>query len=149
MGMQVHQHPRNWSVAEPTLGEELTALADDDVVEMTNLQEQDTGIPGTIFVSTAMGSHGPRIKYFIKTGRDQPSFSVSIADEPQVLANSLPAREMNRAAPAVLEWVRLNREALLRFWNQGDTYSVREVVAFATDLKKVEPTPQAHDSATR
>ena len=134
--MRVHEHSRPWTVAEPTLGEELAALADDDVVEMTNLQEQDTGIPGVIFISTAMGSHGPRVKYFIKAGRDQPSFSVSIADEPQVLASSLPAREMNRASSAVIAWVKLNREALLRFWNEGDTFSVREVVAFVANLKK-------------
>jgi hypothetical protein len=135
--MAVHEHARSWAGAEPTLGEELDALAGDDVVEMTNLQEQDTGIPGVIFVSTAMGSHGPRVKYFIKAGRGQPSFSVSISEDPQVLASSLPIREMSRAAPAVLAWVKLNREALLRFWNEGDSYSVREVVAFVAGLKKV------------
>jgi hypothetical protein len=61
---------------EPTLGEEFAAFADDDIVEITNLQEDDTGIPGVIFISTAMGFHGPRVKYFIKAGRSQPSFSV-------------------------------------------------------------------------
>jgi hypothetical protein len=122
---------------EPTLGDELAALSDDDVAEMTNLQEQDTGVPGVIFISTAMGSHGPTVKYFIKAGRAQPSFSVSIADEPQVLANSLPLREMNRAAPMVIAWVRLNREALLRFWNDGETFSVRDMVAFVAGLKKI------------
>ena len=55
---------------EPTLGDELAVLGDDDVVEMTNLQEDDTGIPGVIFISTAMGSHGPRVKYFVE-GRAQ------------------------------------------------------------------------------
>jgi hypothetical protein len=60
--------------SEPTLGEELAAFGDDDVVEMTNLQEKDTGIPGVVFISTSMGSHGPRVKYFLKTGRHQPSY---------------------------------------------------------------------------
>jgi hypothetical protein len=122
---------------EPTLGDELAALSDDDVAEMTNLQEQDTGVPGVIFISTAMGSHGPRVKYFIKTGRAQPSFSVSISEEPQVLANSLPVREMAQAAPMVTAWVKLNREALLRFWNEGETFSVRDMVAFVAGLKKI------------
>jgi hypothetical protein len=122
---------------EPTLAEELAAFAHDDIAEMTNLSEEDTGIPGVIFISTAMGSHGPRVKYFVKAGRNQPSFSVSISDEPGVFANSLPERDLNRAAPAVIEWVRLNKGALLRFWNEGDAFSVREVVAFVQSLKKV------------
>jgi len=128
---------RQAPLVEPTLGEELDAFADDDVVEMTNLQEDDTGIPGVIFISTAMGSHGPRVKYFIKAGRSQPSFSVSISDAPQVLANSLPQRDLSRASPLVIEWVRQNREALLRFWEEGDSYSIREVVALVQSLRKI------------
>ena len=55
-----------------------------------------------------MGSHGPHVKYFVKTGRGQPSFSVSISATPGVLASSLPQTEVSRAAPAVIEWVKLN-----------------------------------------
>jgi hypothetical protein len=36
-------------------------LAEDDVVEMANLTTAQTGVPGTIFISTAMGGHGPRV----------------------------------------------------------------------------------------
>ena len=122
---------------EPTLGEELAAFGDDDVVEMTNLQEKDTGIPGIVFISTSMGSHGPRVKYLLKTGRHQPGFSVSISDEPAVLASSVPERDLNRAAPAVIAWVKLNREALLRFWDAGESMSVDELHAFAKSLKKL------------
>jgi hypothetical protein len=135
--MQSGQHAQQWKGIEPTLGDELASVGDDDVVEMTNLQETDTGIPGVVFISTAMGSHGPRVKYFVKAGRDQPSFSVSIADEPKVLANSLSQRDLNRAAPAVIGWVRLNRRALLQFWNEGDSLSIHEVLAFVKSLKKV------------
>ena len=122
---------------EPTIDEELAAFGEDDVVEMTNLQEKDTGIPGVIFISTAMGPHGPRVKYFLKAGRHQPSFSVSIADEPAVVASSLAERDLNCAAPAVIQWVRLNREALLRFWQEGDTMPLDELHAFAKGLKKL------------
>jgi hypothetical protein len=135
--MRDSQRIRERPPVEQTLGAELHALGDDDVVEMTNLQEDDTGIPGVIFISTAMGAHGPRVKYFLKAGRDQPSFSVSISDEPEVLANSLSERELKRASPAVRKWVRLNKEALLRFWNEGDSYSIREVVDLVNSLKKV------------
>ena len=53
-------------------------LAHEDAVEMANLTSAQTGVPGTIFISTAMGAHGPRVKYFLQPGRTQPSFSVSI-----------------------------------------------------------------------
>jgi hypothetical protein len=123
--------------SEPTLDEELAAFGGDDVAEMTNLQEKDTGIAGVVFISTIMGPHGPRVKYFLKTERHQPSFSVSIADEPEVLASSLPERDLRRTAPAVIAWVKLNHEALLRFWHEGETMSVDELHAFAKSLKKV------------
>lgn len=84
-----------------------------------------------------MASHGPGVKYFVKTGQGQPSFSVSIAERPRVVANSLPERVLNRMAPVVIEWVRLNWAALLRFWNEGQYWSIDELNAFAEQLAKV------------
>ena len=110
---------------------------EDDVVEMANLQEKYTGIPGVVFISTQMGSHGPRVKYFLKAGRDQPSFSVAIFDPPKLIANSLPERDLNRFAPLVIRWVALNQGELLRFWEDGNSWSVDEVGAFANRLKKL------------
>ena len=76
-------------------------LTGEDVVEMANLTSAQTGVAGTIFISTAMGAHGPRVKYFLRPGRTQPSFSVAIADAPAVVANSLPARIVRQMAPQV------------------------------------------------
>ena len=45
--MLIRQHAAD--LHEPTLAEELSSLGDDNVVEMTNLQEEDTGIAGVIF----------------------------------------------------------------------------------------------------
>lgn len=112
-------------------------FGEDDAVEFVNLYEEDTGVPGMILISTRMGSHGPRVKYFVKNGNDDRSFSASIAEEPRVVANSLVTRDLNRASPLVLRWVTINREALLRLWNEGRTWSVREVAAFAAGLKQV------------
>ncbi len=50
-------------------------LSDDIVADMANLTAAQTGIDGTIFISTAMGAHGPRVKYFMQPGRTEPSFS--------------------------------------------------------------------------
>jgi hypothetical protein len=129
-GMRAHEITREWRV-EPTLADELRAFGDDDVVEMANLQEKHTGIPGVVFISTSMGAHGPRVKYFAKTGGEQPSFSVSISDPPS-LASSLAERDLNRYAPRVIRWVMLNRGELLRFWSDGKSWSIDEVAAFAT-----------------
>jgi hypothetical protein len=122
---------------DTTLHEELMAVADDDVVEMTNLFTADTGIEGVIFVSTEMASHGPRVKYSQKPGRHQPSFSVSISQKPRVVANSLPDRIVAKMAPPVIAWVELNRSALLDFWNNGTTLSHEEVSDFIAHLVKL------------
>src|SRR5438270_13761001 len=120
--------------ADTRLAEELT---DDDVVEMANLTTAQTGVPGTIFISTTMGGHGPRVKYFLQPGRSQPSFSVAIADVPSVVANSLPVRVVGRLSPPVIDWVSRNRDALLDFWYHGDTWTQPEVNDFIQKLRRV------------
>jgi hypothetical protein len=112
-------------------------LSCDDVIEMANLTSQQTGVPGTIFISTAMGSHGPRVKYFARPGRTQPSFSVSVANPAAVVANSLPARVLRQRSPQVIEWVSRNRDALLDFWNNGDTWTQPEVNDFIQQLQRI------------
>jgi hypothetical protein len=120
------------------LGETLVdELARDDVVEMANLTSAQTGVAGTIFISTAMGAHGPRVKYFIQPGRTQPNFSVSIADTPAVVANSLPARTVRQMSPQVIEWVLRNKDGLLDFWHRGDTWMQPEVNDFIQKLRPV------------
>jgi len=120
--------------ADTSLAEE---LAGDDAVDMANLTSAQTGIAGTIFISTAMGSHGPRVKYFVRPGRTQPSFSVALADPPAVVANSLPTRVVRQMSPQVIEWVERNRDALLDFWHRGDTWTQPEVNDFILRLRQV------------
>jgi hypothetical protein len=112
-------------------------LALEELAEMANLTAAQTGVPGTIFISTAMGGHGPRVKYFLQPGRNQPSFSVLIADPPHVVANSLPDRVLRQRAPDVIRWVALNKDALLDFWNTGDSWTDPQVTAFKRALKRI------------
>jgi hypothetical protein len=109
----------------------------DEVVEMANLTSGQTGVAGTIFISTAMGAHGPRVKYFLQPGRTQPSFSVSIGDAPAVVANSLPVRAVRQMSPQVIEWVSRNKNALLDFWHRGDTWTQPEVNDFIGQLQRL------------
>jgi hypothetical protein len=120
--------------ADTLLAEE---LADADVVEMANLTTAQTGVPGTIFISTAMGGHGPRAKHFLQPGRTQPSFSVAISGTPAVVANSLPVRVVRQRSPQVIEWISRNRDALLDFWYHGDTWTQPEVNDFIQKLQRV------------
>lgn len=122
---------------DTTIEEDLATLDDEAVFDLTNLPSSRTGISGVLFLSTAMASHGPRVKYFVRTGKGQASFSVSIGERPRVLANSLPPRVLGEMAPQVIEWVRLNHESLLRFWEGGHYWTVDEVNAFIVELQKV------------
>ncbi|MBL8551226.1 MAG: hypothetical protein JNJ73_14665 [Hyphomonadaceae bacterium] len=106
----------------------------DEVFEMANLSEAKTGIPGVVCISTRQGA---RVKYFERAGRDQPSFSVSIDEAPEVVVSSLPERVVALRAPQVVAWVRLNNAALAEFWNEGDSWLDEEVTAFKKRLKKV------------
>jgi hypothetical protein len=112
-------------------------LAGEEVAEMANLTSAQTGITGTIFISTAMGQHGPRVKYFIQAGRTQPSFSVSIGDAPVVVANSLSTRTVRQLSPQVVEWVSQNKDDLLDFWHHGDTWTQPEVNEFIQRLRRI------------
>ena len=118
-----------------------TALADElsgeDDAEMANLTGAQTGVAGIIFISIAMGQHGPRVKFFERPGRTQPSFSVSIAEAPAVVANSLPPHTVRQMAPQVIEWVSRNRDALLDFWHHGDTWTQPEVSDFIQNLRRL------------
>jgi hypothetical protein len=121
--------------ADTPLAEE---LASDDVVETANLTTAQTGVTGTILISTAMGGHhGPRVKYFVQPGRSQPSFSVTISDAPAVAANSLPVRIVRQMSPQVIAWVSRNKDALLDFWYHGDEWTQPEVNDFIQKLDRL------------
>jgi hypothetical protein len=95
--------------------EDATATQTSDLFEMANLRRNQTGIDGTIYISTQQVSHGPRVKYYVgRPGQRVPYFSVSIEATPQVVENYLPENVVTRMSPLVIEWVRLNYQALRR-----------------------------------
>ncbi len=113
------------------------ASALDDVFDMANLSQAHTGILGVVYISTRQGGHGPRVKYFEKPGPDQPSFSVSVEEAPRVVASSLPDRVTTRMSRPVIDWVKLNRAALVDFWERGAYWMKEEVDVFIDTLKKL------------
>jgi hypothetical protein len=135
--MRASQTVQEMLPLDTTIDEDLATLDEEALFEVTNLPSSRTGISGVLFLSTAMASHGPRVKYFVKTGKGQASFSVSVAERPRVVSNSLPERVLHEMAPLVIDWVRLNREPLLRFWKEGQYWTIDEMNAFADRLRKV------------
>jgi hypothetical protein len=109
---------------------------EDDLFEMANLVQAQTGIAGVIYISTSQGSHGPRVKFFLKPGKGQPSFSVSIGPDPEVVANSLPEKTKRDMSPLITGWVRMNYAALQQFWDHGTDWTDPQVTAFKQSLKK-------------
>jgi hypothetical protein len=121
--------------ADPPLAEELPT--DDMIFEMANLDKSQTGIDGIVWISTSMTGHAPRVKYFLRPGRTQPSFSVIISDQPRVVANSLPARTVNQMAPMVIQWVLMNKDSLLDFWHHGDTWTATQLIHFLQSFRRI------------
>lgn len=110
---------------------------DEELFEMANLEPEKTGVDGFVYVSTAVARHGPRVKFFRKLGKGQPSFSVSIAEAPEMLVSSLAQAETDRYAPQVIEFVRRNREKLLDFWAHGTDWPSEQVHAFLNSFTRI------------
>ena len=121
--------------ADTLLADELSN--DDGIIEMANLDKSQTGIDGVIWISTMMTGHAPGVKYFGRPGRTQPSFSVTMADQPRVVANSLPPQVANQMSLVVIQWVILNKDALLDFWHHGDTWTASQLIQFLQSFRKV------------
>lgn len=103
--------------------------------EMANLGKNQTGFDKVIYISTREGSHGPRVKLYYKPGKDQPSTSITISDDPKVVADSLKPKKSD--VEKVKQFIKLNKDVLLNFWFQGDTMMSDEVETMTSSFKKV------------
>ena len=110
----------------------------DEMVEIVNLSQKRTGVAGTIFISTRLAAHGPRIKWWPgRPERDAPCLVVTLEDPPRAINQGLPARIARAGEADALAWAAANRDALLRFWKDGVVWMEDEVNAFLDGLKKL------------
>lgn len=100
-----------------------------EVADMANLREEDTGIDAEIWVSAKFPGHKPRVK----VKKDSHSVSISIEDQPKVLAPKNPKLDPG-TIKAVMKWVAINKDLLLEYWNDPNFYTKR----IYTETKKVE-----------
>jgi hypothetical protein len=103
---------------EGAIASEATVDQDDrDLFEMANLYPAETGLPMTVWVSPRGNArHDLRIKVNVTHG-NQMSISntavVAVRPTPRLISGQLPPAD----AQAVFEWVALNVNTLVAYWN--------------------------------
>jgi len=99
--------------------QEPDAAETDELYEMANLYPRTTGLPMTIWViPRGKARHDVRIKVNMTHGNQMNidnTATVAVRPSPRVVAGQLPADDER----AVANWVTLNAEAILAYWN-GD-----------------------------
>jgi len=111
-------------------------FAEDVDFEMTNLGRKHTNIPGVVFVSSRLGAHGPRVKWYAdKPKGNTPCVIVSIGPDPVVRDDFIGTVQSRQAADLVRAWVRLNHAELLDFWNTGTEWDIDELTDFTRRLR--------------
>lgn len=108
-------------------------LLNDDslVIDYANLDKRDTGIRARIFISSKIPQHKPRIRVYRRGG----SFTLSVKDCPKLIAGN-PTIVSGKIHKQVIEWVKLNKGILLKYWNNPDML-YRESSKLIENLKKV------------
>lgn len=127
-----------WNWPRPQQPKVVDPEPDDELVEMANLPRSDTGVDGTIDISTMQGSHGPRVKWYpSRPGRDVPCLTVTLEEPPRPINHGLHMRQVQQIEASLCRWVALNRNALLDFWSNGVSWTIDEVHAFTKGLAKL------------
>jgi hypothetical protein len=98
---------------------------DQDSFEMVNVRPEISGLPFIVWISEKGGarhdvrvkvSPGPRVREFTAT--------VSVRPQVEVLAGELSASDLK----AVRDWIELNRDVIVGYWN-GDILYTDEALA--------------------
>lgn len=107
--------------------------------EMANLTEEDTGVAGTIYISSKFPRHAPRVKWY--EGRpknpDKGYIALSIDIDPISLENRIGQTYSTRTLNDAKAWIAKNADALMVFWERGALFDRREMNAFLDGLKKL------------
>ena len=119
---------RGKEIPEQTVASaEIADTEAEDLFEMANLYPDTTGLPMTVWVSPrGAARHDVRVKVNMAHGNQMSIANtavVSVRPTPRVIAGQLsPAN-----APAVFQWVVLNTDVLVAYWDgQIDTARVTQ-----------------------
>ena len=90
--------------------------AADEFWRMSNLYPEQTGLPYYLWISVGQGvRHGPRVKV-ARTLSDLPQNMSSVSITEPITVHSGPSMS-NKDINQLKEWIELNRETLLDYWN--------------------------------
>lgn len=96
-------------------------LNQEDLFELANVDHKVTGLPMLIYVSGKNAAHAARVKV-ARTYRSNfypgDTFSVLISTKPKIVAGDQ-GEITNEDVKSVYDWVMLNREILLQYWNHN------------------------------
>ena len=103
---------------------------------MANVGPRTTGLPMVVYVSPKYAPHGPRIKFSQHYGeklRMGEWFYMTVEDEPRFMGNSgdIKVRDLARVA----EFIRINKGALLKYWEQEEPVCTADVLQEIKPLK--------------
>ncbi len=124
--------------------EERDASDDRDMFEMANLYPETTGLPMTVWVSPrGTARHDVRIKVNLTHGNQMNIANtavVGVRPRPRVITGRLSPADTQ----AVFEWMTLNRDALLAYWDgRIDTarmiQALRSLPAIGQPVTPAEP----------
>ena len=104
----------------------------DKLFELAILSRSVTGVDGYIYVSQDVGKrHRPSVKVRLERGGEQVAVSI---DEPieQLAGTPLDAKTMRD----VTEFIRLNRDELLSYWNL-DNYATDELITALKPIRQL------------
>jgi hypothetical protein len=120
-------------LAEAVVDTLLTA-SEDELFEMANVHPEDSGLRQIVWFSTNLSQphHRPRGKVGVKRGKSAQWYPFSIDDPIQWLVKAAPGVTTHDFA-RIAEFVRLNREVVLAYWN--GTVSTRQ---FLDRLQKLD-----------
>ncbi|MGX7707681.1 hypothetical protein [Methylobacterium sp. Gmos1] len=118
--------------------EDIASVQDFDI-EMANLTEEDTGVPGTIYISTTVPRHAARVKWYEASPKNPNVgfIALSIEAEPHIRVNKLGKNYSMRSLDLAKAWIAKNETDLVRFWNEGSIWNRRQMNVFLDGLKKV------------
>lgn len=108
----------------------------ESLYEMANIGSKDTGLSNQnimIYISTKQGSHGPRVKVFLK-GNPNKSVSFSISKEPIILTDNI-LNLKQKEISEIKYWISINSVELLKLWNTN--YQNVEIFDVLRNLDKI------------
>ena len=85
--------------------------------DMANLFSSSTGVDKIIWVSTETPGH----KIRLKVGKRGEEASVSVEDNPEILAGSLDSKTFKQ----ISSWIKVNKDVLIKYWKgEIDTWGL-------------------------